>query len=124
MILPPTRSAYRPNLQTTVKSKEPSLFLALGILFALTLMAYWNSFHAPFVFDDLVTIQRNAMVRFREINWSIFGIFGARFILMFSFMLNFWWSGQQVWSYHVVNFVLHVLNGFMVFLLAERIFKK
>jgi hypothetical protein len=28
-----------------------------------------------------------------------------------------------VWSYHLINFLLHLLNGILVFVLAERTFR-
>ena len=100
------------------------LFLLAG-LFLATLTAYWNSFHVPFVFDDLQTIQRNSGVRFGEL--AAGGIrsilFGTREILFKTFALNSRWSGQEVWSYHVVNFAFHFVNGVLLFLIADRLFR-
>src|SRR5260370_12466015 len=84
-------------------------------LFISTLAAYWNSFWVPFVFDDLQTIQRNASVRFGELGLGFY----PRALLFKTFTLNSIWSGQEVWSYHIVNFVLHFLNGLLVFLIAD-----
>src|SRR5207248_43376 len=96
------------------------LWIVLGILLATTLGAYWNSFSVPFVFDDLLTIQKNTGVRFGEFSWSLLG---ARSVLYLTFTLNSIWSGQAVWSYHLINFLLHLLNGLLIFLLAERMFR-
>jgi protein O-mannosyl-transferase len=92
-------------------------YLALGLLI-VTLAAYWNSFHAPFVFDDLETIQRNTSVRFGEFTH---GIITPRAILYKTFTLNFLISRQEVWSYHLLNFILHFLNGLLLFAIALRI---
>jgi len=89
-----------------------------GLLFAITLVAYWNSFGAPLVFDDLLTIQRNAGVRFGEFDWNLLA---GRSVLYLTFTLNYVLAGQEVWSYHLINFLLHVLNGLLIFLVAERI---
>ena len=86
-------------------------------LFAVTLAAYCNSFWAPFVFDDFQTIQRNAAVHFGELGFAFY----PRALLFETFTLNSMWSKQEVWSYHVVNFVLHFLNGLLVFILTRRI---
>src|SRR5215831_14662594 len=102
-------------------SKNPRL-LILPALFLITLAAYWNSFSVPFVFDDLNTIQRNATVHFGEFNGLSAILFGTREILFKTFALNSLWSGQEVWSYHLINFVLHLLNGFLVFGIGNRIF--
>src|SRR6267142_1034113 len=103
------------------KSTLPAPWIVLGILFAVTLAAYWNSFNVPLVFDDLLTIQKNANLRFGEFSWNVLG---ARYILYLLFTLNYLWAGQEVWSYHVVNFLLHILNGALVFVLAEHVFRK
>ena len=103
---------------------EPALqkfpwVLPAGLLFLAALVAYWNSFRVPLVFDDLLTIQRNAGVRFGEFHWGLAG----RAVLYLTFTLNHVWSGQEVWSYHFINFCLHFLNGLLVFLLAEQVFR-
>src|SRR5262249_18438269 len=92
-------------------------------LLLITLAAYWNSFSVPFVFDDLNTIQRNATVHFGEFNGLSAILFGTREILFKTFALNSLWSGQEVWSYHLINFVLHLLNGFLVFAIAKRMYQ-
>src|SRR5205809_5095002 len=98
----------------------PRLWLASAGLFAVTLAAYWNSFRVPLVFDDLVTIQMSTTVRFGELGWNFIS---PRSVLYKTFTLNYLWSGQEVWSYHVVNFILHFLNGLLIFVIAERIFQ-
>src|SRR5438105_3710044 len=102
------------------KDRRVRLWVAFGILLATALGAYCTSFSAPFVFDDLLTIQKNTGVRFGEFGWNLLG---ARSVLYLTFTLNSIWSGQSVWSYHLVNFLLHVLNGLLIFLLAEQMFR-
>src|SRR5262245_29437757 len=91
------------------------------ILLGVTLASYWNSFHVPLVFDDLETIQRNEMVRFGEFGRSL--LFG-RALLYASFTLNYLWSGQDVWGYHLLNFLLHLINGILVLIIADRVFRR
>jgi len=95
--------------------------LLVGCLFATTLVAYWNSFAVPFVFDDLVTIQRNTSVRFGEFAWNLLG---ARSVLYLTFTLNYVLAGQNLWSYHLVNFLLHLLNGLLVAVMAYFLFRR
>jgi protein O-mannosyl-transferase len=90
-------------------------------LVTIALIAYWNSFGAPLVFDDSLTIQRNADVRFGEFHWNVLA---PRAVLYLTFTLNYIWSGQDVWSYHLVNFILHILNGLLVFGIAESVFRR
>ena len=96
-----------------------SIWIIAIVLFAATLAAYSNSFWAPFVFDDLQTIQRNASVRFGDLGFAFY----PRALLFKTFTWNSIWSGQEVWSYHVLNFVLHFLNGLLVFVIAGRILR-
>src|SRR5688572_6859047 len=112
------RSKSAPAKQTT-SSWSPQ-WLILFLLSAITLAAYWNSFLVPLVFDDLMTIQRNTAVRFGEFSGNLLY---ARSILYLTFTLNYLWTGQDVWSYHLVNFVLHLLNGLLVFALGQRVFR-
>ena len=106
--------------QSGAISTRSGPWIAFAILFAVTLAGYWNSFGAPLVFDDLSTIQRNTGVFFREFYWNLLS---ARSVLYLTFTLNYMWSGQQVWSYHLINFLLHLLNGLFIFVLAEQIFR-
>ncbi len=106
--------------RTKPNAVRPRWWLAAG-LFAATLAAYWNSFHVPLVFDDLLAIQSNAGVRFGEFSWNLLS---ARSVLYLTFTLNNIWAAQEVWSFHLINFLIHFLNGLLVFLLAERVFHR
>ena len=98
----------------------PGIFLSAAILLVFTLVGYWNSFDVPLVFDDLLTIQANSGVQFGD-NLHL-SIWATRPILYLTFALNYALHGQQVWGYHLVNFVLHFLNGVLVLLIANHIF--
>jgi protein O-mannosyl-transferase len=93
----------------------------LGILIAFGIVAYWNSFDVPFVFDDFLSIQRNPGVRFGEFNWSFLS---ARSVLYLTFTLNYIWAQQEVWTYHLVNLVFHLLNGILIFFVGVTIFQR
>jgi len=113
-------SKKKPTPKPRPGSRIPSRWISVIILFVIALFAYGiYSFRVPLVFDDLQTIQRNTSVRFGEFYWNLLS---ARSVLYLTFTLNYLWSGQEVWSYHLVNFLLHLVNGFFIFLLGERIF--
>jgi tetratricopeptide (TPR) repeat protein len=99
----------------------PGQWTCILLLLLTALVAYWNSFDVPFVFDDLSTIEKNAAVRFGEFNWSLLS---GRAVLYLLFTLNYAWTSQDVWSYHVVNLALHFVNGTLIFLIAERLFDR
>jgi hypothetical protein len=93
----------------------------LGILFIVGLAVFWNSFQVPFVFDDLSTIERNTNVRSGHYQWNLLA---ARSVLYLTFTLNSAWAGQEVWSYHLVNLLLHLFNTVLVFFIARTVFAK
>src|SRR3990167_8532351 len=95
--------------------KTSTAFLILALI---TLAAYANSFSVPFVFDDMGTIQGNPDVRSGPFIWDLLQ---SRSILYLTFTLNSRWSGQDVWSYHLVNFLMHLGNGLLLFAIAERL---
>ena len=97
----------------------------IAVLCLLGIGAYWNSLHAPFVFDDLDSVQRNPFVRFGGVQYySQFRIYlSPRSLLFLTFAFNNWLNGQNPLGYHVVNLLLHVLNGLLVYAVARRIFR-
>src|SRR4051812_11694612 len=115
-------SRKKTTTRARAAARIPGRWVSALILFAVALAGYAvYSFRAPLVFDDLLTIQRNTGVRFGEFYWNLFS---ARSVLYLTFTLNYIWSGQEVWSYHLVNFLLHLINGLLVFFVAERIFSR
>ena len=92
------------------------------VLLALAVAAYWNSFGVPYVFDDLASISLNSDVQFGAslTDW----LWSPRGVLRATFALNRALNGDNVWGYHFVNLVLHILNAFLIYLLAHRIFRR
>src|SRR5262249_53025942 len=95
-------------------------FFPITVLAFMGLAAYWNSLHAPFIFDDIDSVQRNALVRFgggQSYSYS------PRSLLFLTFAFNNWLNGQITFGYHVVNVLLHILNGLLVFALGRRVYR-
>ena len=109
-------------VQARSKRRVPSILLPAAVLLLLIGIAYWNSFDAPLVFDDLLTIQANSAVQFGDDLRP--SIWATRPILYLTFAINHALHGQQIWGYHLVNFILHFLNGILVFLIARHIFSR
>lgn len=91
--------------------------VCLTLLFIATFLAYANTFSVPFLLDDVLTVTRNEAVQADRFELDL----GSRGLLRWTFTLNHWISGNNVWSYHVLNLLLHVLNGFLVFWICQRI---
>jgi len=99
--------------------------LLTGVLVVLGCIAYSNSLDVPFAFDDIDSVQINYNVRFP--NYSLYRpqtYIYTRSLLYASFAFNYWLAGENVLGYHIVNLLLHLLNGLLVFAVAIRILKK
>lgn len=94
----------------------------------LTLIAaYSNSWQGPFVFDDPPAIAAAAAAgRTDGLLATLTSPADAgettsgRPLLLLSLMLNHALSGEQVWSYHALNTLLHALAGLTLFGLIRR----
>ena len=96
-------------------------------LIALAALVCWhNSFSGAFVFDDVPTIRENLTIRhlwpLREVLSppSVGSPVTGRPLVNLTLAFNYAVSGTQVWSYHVLNLVVHVLAGLTLFGLVRR----
>jgi protein O-mannosyl-transferase len=116
--------------QTRTPGEWPK-FVGLGILI---LIVYANSFTAGLVFDSVPIIQDDP--RLRQVSLENLGKI---------FTLNYWWpsqytplyrplttlsyllnyavlgNGESVAGYHVVNFLLHWMNAWLVLVIVRRL---
>src|SRR3989337_2462996 len=84
------------------------------------LLTYSNTFTSPFHFDDVSQIVEYQRIR----DLSKFSDFeGVRYIGELSFALNYHFGGLNVFGYHLVNIVIHIINGILVWLLVILTFK-
>src|SRR5262245_1642015 len=116
----PKRDTRKPRSADSFRG--PDIFLSVAILAILGVVSYWNSFDVPFVFDDLLSIQANSGVHFGDFLKP--QLLATRPLLYFTFAINYQIHAQQVFGYHLVNLVLHVLNGMLVLLIATHIFSR
>lgn len=90
------------------------------------LVAYANSFHGAFVFDDLPSIGQNASIRSLRTALQPPGEIGqtvaGRPLLNLTFALNYAVHGLDVRGYHVVNTAIHAAAALLLFGLARRAF--
>ena len=93
----------------------PYAFAAATILAAV--WAYLPAAHGPFLFDDgmLPFARQGFSTHFRD--W----VYGQRPLLMASYWINFWFSGDDSSSYHALNVVVHCLAGGLIFLIVRRL---
>lgn len=101
------------------------VWLSAALLAVAALIAYWNSFHVPFLLDDEVTIAGNPSIRSLRNLGTVLAppaaIFSSgRPLLNLSFALNYAGGGTAVEGYHAVNLLLHILCGLTLFGLVRR----
>ncbi|HYB13374.1 MAG TPA: hypothetical protein VEG67_07875, partial [Myxococcota bacterium] len=119
-------ASSRLELETAIPSPSLRCTLAtLAVLAFAALAAYHNSFSGPFVFDDLHAIVDNARLHHFATAWPESPRNGAtlvgRPVLRLSLWLNQAWGGQEVRGYHVLNLLLHVLTGWVLWALTRRL---
>lgn len=103
------------------------LALLGGLILGLSaLVAYRNSFEAPFVFDDHPSIQANPTIRSL---WPLSGPLSppgngasvtGRPVVNLSLAVNYALGGLEVRGYHVMNLVLHILTGLTLWGVLRR----
>jgi protein O-mannosyl-transferase len=100
----------------------PMLLILVGVL------AYWNSFDGVFLFDDIDSIRDNPHIRalwplsesMSLPLWNTGVTVDGRPLLSLSFALNHWLFGPEPWGYHLVNLLIHLAAGLLLFGIVRR----
>jgi tetratricopeptide (TPR) repeat protein len=93
---------------------------ALSLIAVIATLIYSNTFSASFHFDDVNNIVNNPTIKSLS-NFVDFS--GTRYIGFLSFALNYHFGGLNVFGYHLVNLLIHITNGFLVYSLVLLLFK-
>ena len=101
-------------------------WLALAAIIISGIIFYSNSFDASFQFDDANVIVKNEKISDirNYANTKFWSNVNIRPLSYFSFAMNYAFHGESVWGYHLVNLLIHIINGFLVFLLSRFIIRK
>lgn len=102
---------------------------AIFILAGLCVVVYFNSFWNTFAFDDLHGILNNLYIKdlryapllFKGHYTSIPEIPKGMFrpLLLLSFAFNYFFSGQNPLGFHIINTLIHFLNGVLLYFLLR-----
>ena len=90
----------------------------LLIAFVAVFVVFGPALNGPFLLDD--TYLPYVQPAFANAPVSAW-IAGTRPLLMFSYWLNFQAAGSEPGPYHVTNVLLHLLNGFLIWLAVRKI---
>jgi tetratricopeptide (TPR) repeat protein len=101
-------------------------WISVSLIAVLGIIAYSNSFHVPFVFDDEDSITGNPVIRDMGnflLNGTGYSYNPRRFVGYLTFALNYEWGGLDVTGYHIVNLAIHIINALLVYGLMVLTFK-
>jgi hypothetical protein len=87
--------------------------LSVILLAIVATVIYSNTFNASFHFDDTPAIVENYAIHRFDIK-EIFST-SSRPILDLTFALNYYFGKLNVFGYHLVNLMLHIANGIMLY---------
>jgi len=96
--------------------------IAIGLIAGVALLAYSNTFHVPFHFDDRPNITENPNVQIKVFTWDrverlVKNTYKEtiRVFSYFTLALNYYFGGFNVFGYHLVNFVIHIASGIFLY---------
>jgi protein O-mannosyl-transferase len=93
------------------------------VLTCMGVFAFWATFHSPFLYDDAHAIVENSYIQqldgFQK-NVGIENIFN-RSILLLTFAINREIGGLEVFGYHLINLLIHILTGLVWYFLVREL---
>ncbi|MFI5295598.1 MAG: tetratricopeptide repeat protein [Thermodesulfovibrionales bacterium] len=96
------------------------------LIAVLGLLAYSNTFHSPFMWDEKREIIENPVIKdlgnFLS-NTKGYDYNPRRFIGYLTFALNYHFGRLNVTGYHAVNLVIHITNALLVYFLVVLTFR-
>lgn len=96
-------------------------FLVALVLIVVSVSAIYSGIlNAPFVYDDEDFILYNEAIRDLSNFWPPTG---ARYLGFLSFTLNYHIHGFDVFGFHLVNVIVHIMNSVLVYMLFRLTFK-
>jgi hypothetical protein len=108
-----------------IRRKERKRFYLIGMLLLTLILIgnYGNSLKSAFHFDDFHSIVENRVVRDLGNISALVKYNPSRFILTLSFALNYYFGKYNTLGYHLVNVLLHLINGTLIYFIILFSFK-
>jgi tetratricopeptide (TPR) repeat protein len=101
-------------------SQKLSSIIAIFTITLITFLIYFNTLSSPFYFDD----EHNIIVNYKLRDLSSFWpLSGTRYVGVLSFAINYHFGKLDVFGYHLVNIVIHIINGLLVWWFVFLTFK-
>ena len=126
---PCQKSLIESNAESSLRlrrspTKASLLWMSASVLVftAVVFLIYSNTLESPFVFDDQPRIKENPDIRINDLNLKkvIQTAFGkessnARPVSNITFALNYYFHQYNSKGYHLVNIIIHILAGIILF---------
>lgn len=99
--------------------------LLLTMLSGIIILIYTQTLTTPFIFDDITNIRDNHHIRvpylsLKNLAWAGFqSPLANRPVANISFALNYYFHGYNPVGYHVVNILIHLATGLMLYFLVK-----
>ena len=104
------------------KKRNKFIIFSIAIISVLTLLIYSNIYDNSRHFDDDFIFLNNDVHNPSDV-MKVFQINPFRFITFYSFSLNYAFSGDKLFSYYLINVLIHIVNSILIFLIAVSIFE-
>jgi len=110
-----------------MKDDKKFHYIVITFLTLLAIALYLNSLRNPFHFDDIPSIVENPYIRdLKDIPLFLKGLEVRtnwfRVLPTLSFAINYHYHGLNVFGYHLVNLILHILSGILVYFISRNLF--
>lgn len=96
-------------------TNQPSRIFIILIICLLGFIVYSHTFYYPFHFDDEPSIPANFSIRDISNLKAIWNFCPTRFITYLSFSLNYHFHKLNVFGYHLVNLLIHLISASLVY---------
>ena len=115
------------NPSRLLVSHNPGHSFAFLLSLLLLIITYSNSFHASWHLDDESNITGNHRIHLKDLSWSSIkeaslsspstsSVSFFRPLSRLSLALNYYYGGEEVFGYHVVNLFIHILASWFLYL--------
>lgn len=106
-----------------VTKKTAIRSLVFSLLIILPVLIYMQGLPGDYVLDDLSNIVSNPLVAMQKLSWvdlkQAAHSMPRREISRASFGINYYFGGFNPYGYKLVNIIIHVINGLLVFWLSK-----
>ena len=120
-------------------AKRPVSFTRKGFIFqkrllllllpVMLLITYSHTLHSPFVFDDIAHVSENPAIQIKDLSFENIrkaaseSPLSARPVSYITFAINYFFHEHEVYGYRMVNLVIHMLNGVLLYFFLMNTFR-